>query len=285
MEESPFPKLNRARQLYHQIDEEAQKIVDSETEHEVDLLGLQPDQWDVLRWKRIPGLHPELAVLAGELVHDVRSSLDQLVCELIRERGHSDYLSAQFPLMDSRTRWKQLVTERDPNGVPCKGCGKVDGRASPLHGLTQDQIDFIETTQPLVLDKEDRAGHPLAQLSKFSNEDKHRTLFSCAVYLHKPTSVTYEPEGFYEVGESDFEIGPRPLVVGDVFGRVQRVVIKKPALGDQAKIRVKGPAELAFRVESEPPIATVQDLGRIVIAAAEILTVLSPRSGDRSIGS
>jgi hypothetical protein len=117
-----------------------------------------------------------------------------------------------------------------------------------------------------------------------SNQDKHRALHTCAVLVRTPARITYEPDGFYQVGEVEFQ--GRDLVEGDVeFARVPRIVIREPKSRFAVQVRVVGDAEVPFRAGSDDPIATVQDLGRMILRAAEIHQVLSPISPNREIGA
>lgn len=279
---SPFLKLNRAHDLYREIHDAAQAIVSGETKYHAYEYGVYPDINDVLVWQRSPDPHPEVGILAGELVHEVRSSLDHLVTDLILERnGAND--QAQYPLHWSASKWESQVEKRVAGGPECTSCGLRDPRPSPLFGLSAEQVNYIKATQPFNVDASERRSHPLNQLAEISNQDKHRALHTCAVLVRSPARITYVPEGFYEAGEIEFK-GSDLVEGGLEFARVPRIVMREPESGRHVQLRLVGDAEVAFRAGSDEHIATVQDLGRMILRAAVFHQDLSPISPDRAIG-
>lgn len=282
MDDSLFPKLSRAQKLYEEIHEAGQLILNHEVEYEVHEYGVYPDHADVLIWRRTPSAHPELAVIAGELVHDVRSTLDQLVCDLIRERGGSNCGRTSFPVISSEEEWERRVSRGGLDRGQCGECGRGPVR-NPLHGLVENQVAYIKSVQPLNLNSGQQTTHPLFVLQRFSNQDKHRSLVTCAVRVRNPESVTYEPAGFYEAIEIDFGKGFDLVEVGKEFGRVKRIVLNEPEARLGVRIRVMGQAQLAFQADGELPIATIQDLGEAINFVAQICQDLSPNSTTRTI--
>jgi hypothetical protein len=280
---SPFLKLNRARDLYKEIHDAAQEIINRETRYNAFEYGRYPKVSDALVWQRSPDPHPEVGILAGELVHEVRSSLDHLVNELISESGATND-EAQYPIHSSASRWEAQVEKRGAGGTVCASCGLKSSRPSPLFGLSDEQVNYIKDTQPFNVEAIERRSHSLYQLVEISNQDKHRALHTCAVLVRTPARITYQPEGFYEVGDVEFK-GSDLVEGGAEFARVTRMVIREPKVRLGVQVRVVGDADVAFRAGEEEPVATVQDLGRMILRAVEIHRVLSPISPHREIGA
>lgn len=96
-------------------------------------------------------LPQEAQVIAGEIVHNLRSTLDNLIWMLAyRNCGH-EVKNTQFPIVHSRKAFDQQQKRR-------------------LKGLTATQIDIIENLQPY------NGGVWLQMLAELSNPDKHRHL-------------------------------------------------------------------------------------------------------------
>lgn len=265
-------KLERAFELYEYLWDRAQAIVKTEIEYDTDLLGLQPNQRDALTWKRVPGPHPELGVVAGELIHDVRSSLDHLVSELRIEKGLRVSRASGFPIYKDEGLWKRNVLGESTD--PCRG-------PNPLEGLSGGQVNAIRGYQPFA---DGELNRPFEILHAMSNMDKHRTLHTCGVMIHEPECVDYDPAGYYEVSDSRFNLGAGVIQVGGEFGWIGRRTISSPPLGTTVKVHLRGPASLAFVVDGERPMVSVQGLGRIVNAAFDAHAKLSPSSSLREVG-
>jgi len=67
---------------------------------------------------RGPPIDPRLAVIVGEIVHHLRSSLDHLVCALILHAGNEPKTNNQFPIADTKERYNELLTGGMLHGVP-----------------------------------------------------------------------------------------------------------------------------------------------------------------------
>jgi hypothetical protein len=109
-------------------------------------------------------------VVAGELVHNLRSALDHLVSQLalLQTDDPSDRL--QFPIYESSPRdWQTIAADR-------------------LTDVPEAAVDLIESQQPFHRDTSERVrGHALAVVRALSNEDKHRVIL-------EPTTAGAAPE-------------------------------------------------------------------------------------------
>lgn len=101
------------------------------------------------------------SIIAGEAIHQLRSSLDHLVAALIRfERKNASTKKSSFPIFKERP-----VDQKD-----------VDRYNKSIKGIRRREvITFIERNQPY--HRGDKAeGHWLAVLTEKWNLDKHRAL-------------------------------------------------------------------------------------------------------------
>lgn len=121
------------------------------------------------------GAHPELpnppidiAILVGELLYQVRSSLDHLFFELVQRNQRNIVLpdkwerDCQFP-----------IYAKLPDGVTGAPCPRDKFPSRAREWISDEAFTFIESLQPYYRSK---AGDVLAVLNKLSNIDKHRHL-------------------------------------------------------------------------------------------------------------
>jgi hypothetical protein len=258
-------KLVRAADLYNFIYEQSATYIKDQLKHDATPQRIGNDEWDILTWLEVEDPDPTFGVWAGELIHDVRSALDQLVYALVSENDNDAGEHTQFPIYDSETNWIRDIEERDPTRNP-----------SPIRGVTDDEFAFIKAAQPYHLAHKKRAGHPLMQLLRMSNVDKHRTLHAAAIRTSAPTRVFYQPEGYVMILKKTLTKPGTLVKAGAEIGRVKRRLIAVPPPGTQVQLRIQGVTELVFMQEGKPPIAGVNDLGLIIQAARDIVKGLRP---------
>lgn len=152
---------------------------------------------------------PELGALIGDLVHGVRSALDQLVFQLataesgpLSERMAKD---SAFPIFKTGPRYR---------GEAGRGHGKGRGAAYKIRGLSRPVQATIERLQPYHSRK-----HPLLwalwQLEELSNVDKHRVIPLTGAFPAEASMAIKFNRPIQRLGKKDFP-GPieegRPLV-------------------------------------------------------------------------
>ncbi len=97
-----------------------------------------------------------ISVLAGEIVHHLRSSLDHLIWALAIKRHTNPSFRIQFPI--STTSEKYLKAQKD--GI--------------MKGISKKACDIVESLQPFK--RKNPSDDPLLILEEFSNTDKHKLL-------------------------------------------------------------------------------------------------------------
>jgi hypothetical protein len=124
------------------------------------------------------GGRPPLAwsVRLGEVIHDLRSSLDYLISDLVTFEGAAPSRQNQFPVFTRETGHRSFEDR-----------GRV-----MLRGIPSAKVPFFESIQPFPrLNPEGRL-HPLLALTKLSNADKHR-LINLTVAIFEPTKLKIIP--------------------------------------------------------------------------------------------
>lgn len=124
-----------------------------------------------------------LSVIAGDVVHNLRASLDYIAHELIRANNGTPTIRTQFPVSLSEDEFvNEAVTLKRLTGISIKG------------------LKVISAFQPFRLDPGKEKDHPLWLLTKLSNMDKHRTLALSGVGAQS-TVTFHHPDGRVFVSE------------------------------------------------------------------------------------
>ena len=122
--------------------------------------------WYVVTGEPFPQLDIRFCIIAGDLVHNLRSALDHLVWQLVIRDGQEPSRRNEFPICYSQKRFRDDVKFR-----------KNKPKLSVLYGIMVDgdAWTIIEKAQPYVslLPEENLIG----LIGRLSSLDKHRTLY------------------------------------------------------------------------------------------------------------
>jgi hypothetical protein len=146
----------------------------------------------VLRFREREKPPIKLGLIFGDFIHNLRSALDSLVCQLAYLNGAESCDRTQFPICGTAEQFAEQVKRRR------------------LAGLRSDHIASIETLQPYegrYLD----AQLALVVVRDFDNIDKHQAIHAAA------TALDPRPEAmgaWREVPEGDIELEIEPVTVG-----------------------------------------------------------------------
>lgn len=164
-------KLDRARQHYNAIDKGINEFIDSTRNRFVPKVNFETNEAWLVWWTEGPA-HPDisLSILIGELLYNLRSSLDNLVCALARKRSQS---------------W---ATSCDGLGFPIYIDGHKFNSAAPrlLNGIDPSARTLIQGLQPYCRGANGADVDPLNILNVLRNRDTHRAL-NLAIGYHKNT--------------------------------------------------------------------------------------------------
>jgi hypothetical protein len=138
---------------------------------------------------RVVGPDPPLrfSVVAGEVIHQLRSSLDHLLWQLVLANDNAPSHFHQFPISDSPQEYK---TARDRKRIK---------------GVSNTAAVLIESCQPY--HGTDFRMHPLHILREMDDANKHRLLVVMSANAEPHTILFGDPEEKIPAGETgDYEV-------------------------------------------------------------------------------
>lgn len=129
-----------------------------------------------------------LAVIAGEILHHLRSSLDHLVWALVLCKHPAPEFRVAFPVCETSAKYEKALRE----GI--------------MKGVTGRSIALIKSVQPYH-ESEPRKS-PLFVLHQLNNTEKHRLLLVAFAAVAQPHKIGIDP------GKGDITFGlPDPKVI------------------------------------------------------------------------
>lgn len=131
----------------------------------------------------------EMSAIIGDVAHNLRAALDQLVCELIRDNRKQPRTRSGFPTVTGKKRFEEAAI------------GKIEG-VSPA------TAKFIRRLKPYK-----GGSHDLWILHELDAMDKHVEIIpvvACIphVLLHTAMPFSITPEGRFQIGQIQWVGGP-----------------------------------------------------------------------------
>lgn len=153
-------KFNRSKEQFDVLRTEIGEFLDRKPEPHLSRGEFNADTWEWI--ERFQMQEPLLrwGVILGDCVHNLRSALDHLICQVTLLDGGSmdDCEESQFPIASkSEGQFEKMAKKRLPVCFSDKHRAMVK-RAQPYHA------------------GDDAPRHPLSILAELSNADKHRVL-------------------------------------------------------------------------------------------------------------
>lgn len=150
-------KINRAYEQLRILSREVTSYVDR-CEHNAKFIVDDERQRILLSYAVDREPDVRLSLLTGEIVHNTRTALDNLVCALARTSNPKDSCKGRgYPCFTVATEYA------------CK-------RSDILRGVPDSAKDLIDGLQPCTRLDGSSSSHPVALLCKLSNRDEHRAL-------------------------------------------------------------------------------------------------------------
>jgi hypothetical protein len=141
-------------------------------------------------------LDPDIPILIGEALYQLRSSLDYLVWQLFEEKSLTPLPKSGFPIMTTAQGYKARS-------------------GAMIKGIATSAVDRIEKLQPFHSTKP-HTEHPLWVLQELNNADKHRLLIVAQAFATGRVNMTMKVDAF-DVANKQIKIRPTmgPMAIED----------------------------------------------------------------------
>jgi len=137
---------------------------------------------------------PAVGIILSEFAHMLRSSLDNLMWQLVCRRGGIPTMATAFPIFKDKPK-----VPRKPGR--CSKCNRSTRDPwGSIAGVAAEDRAFIESFQPYDYGRDFARWHPLAMLAELNNVDKHRYMHAAYTAV---TQVLHLPVGSVKIFASD----------------------------------------------------------------------------------
>lgn len=223
----PRAKLDRAAEHLEALSNELSRFSERDPYRIVPDPGLDEGR-KVLRF-RVDAEPPiKLSLIFGDFIHNLRSALDNLVCQLAYLDGATSCKTTQFPICDSPERFAK-------------------GRDRWLAGLNEKHIADIERLQPYE-GRDTALVRSLRAVRDFDNIDKHQAIHAAFAALD-PRPQTLRGKRNRTDSAVALAIYPvtigKPLYDGAVLARVE-VIGAEGNLGPDMGMQIDLPVGIGF---------------------------------------
>ncbi len=241
-------KLERARHHIHDVMAQSLKAIpeDFEVKREIDYDNSEvvisfPEPFQIPR---------SISIVAGEALHQIRSTLDHAVWALVESAGNSPCYENAFPICKKDTEFEAAKI-------------KAGKRIGKLYGVSTTAQDIIEKFQPLKAQDPER--HALSVLAQLSNTDKHRTLNVVGVFANIDYLSFSGPTTGLTLGHN------KHVLPGTEICRIR---LGAAEVGEELKMETQIRAEIAFEKAGlfeghpvAPCLGALHDLTRNILDA------------------
>jgi hypothetical protein len=265
-------KIRRAKEHLDFIAREGIRYIERNSDRTIPFEPQPSNQWTIVQWGNIEPLSPMWGTYMGDVVHNLRSALDNLVCTLILLNNPDHSIEhAQFPIHDGEKQWINEIEQRNH----ARGLAPTDGLAIPF-------LTAIKGLQPYHLRGAAKKNAPLRKLHLASNADKHRTVHTSSPRIGaKKAQIWIEPKGYFKIARS--KAAPRGTTIeeGAEIGRMKLVPLRPPPY-PHMRVKIKASLEVAFSIERKPLLTTHDDLWAMLREVSRIVIKLEKIAGIRS---
>lgn len=179
-------KIRRAAQHVSSLEREIEAYLERVPVH---MNVTRATNSDYLVWTQVctEGIPDELSPIIGDIVHNLRTSLDLLACELVRLNGKSNK-SVYFPFCESESGLEAMIKKRNFD------------RAAP------DVVNLVRSLKPYA-----RGNAALRYVHDLNILDKHIMLIPIAGYLKNPGGG---------MGFDQENLAPRTICSGAILAKL-----------------------------------------------------------------
>lgn len=173
----------------------------------------------------------DIGIIAGDVIHNLRSALDHLAYQLVYVNGATHTKQTSFPIWDDATEYKAQ-------------------RARKVKGMEQSAIDAIDATEPYQGGK----GAGLWVLHYLDIADKHHALLTTLISL---TGAHFEVPGFWQrgfkgIGGFSLPGFGKPLKDGDI------IATREPNMGKAMELTLDITLTEPEVIKGRPLLVTLQ---------------------------
>jgi hypothetical protein len=257
--DGPRAKIQRAKEHRDALKGEVDPVLNGER-HQIQLSAkLDPETgYDVFRVRVMPDAwRLRVAVVLGDIVHSLRSALDQLAWQLVlshsgRPRKPTHKTSIEFPI---KYRRKALASTYTFSKIAPSDRTMLNN-AQPYKGPGNPKL------------------HGLAIIQQLSNRDKHRVLNPILVSTTNFTVRGTELEGSgFNIFSVEFTGVGKNLKIG---AEVCRLVLPQPA---KDKVDVAGYSTPDVRLPQRSDISLMDGVGVMIRTVEDIVTEFAAAHG------
>jgi len=205
-------------------------------------------------------LPPDLSLVCGDFVTNLRAALDHAVNDLVRESGHKPGRHTAFPIISSEKDWRSLVVS--PNKP----------RRSPLEGLDPQGHAWAIIHEAQPYQRSEPAHTRLRVLNKLANRDKHQAILVNMAFPGDDVIddlIAWDPEA---VLVERIDAVPEPLVLDQ---RTEIVRLRFAEDGPSPNMHMEGRFPVSPTFGDERLQASVGSLATIRDYVAELLAKLA----------
>jgi hypothetical protein len=221
-------KFNRAKQQFDDLRVEMDEFFNQEPKPHFSRGYFDAKTWEWIERFQVREEPPlRFGVMLGDCLHNLRSALDHLICQVTMLDGGTidDCATTQFPIISESEAKFEAMAKRQ------------------IVGLSKRHRAMVKRAQPY------RAGdeawrHPLAILADLSNTDKHRLLNPTYSIIKGDVGTTLD-----RLAESYLGPGPSPVVAWFMAKEGQRlehdaawfrIVFDRSILKEPANVKMGG---------------------------------------------
>lgn len=177
-----------------------------------------------------PVTHARWGIILGDWAHNLRSSMDHLLWQIVLACGGTPGEHNQFPIYDDPDTFDDRVKKPFSRGRRC--C---------LSGVNQEAFDLIESYQPYQGNDGSRA-HVLAIVRDLNNADKHRVVPTTVLAMADQEPVV-DGSGFDRV---DVRYGLRAIQEDTELARLSFYVASEEDLDSDMELNAKFRVDVRF---------------------------------------
>jgi hypothetical protein len=265
-------KLRRAKEHLDFIAGEGTAYIERNIDRTIPFEPQPLNQWTIARWGEVESLSPMWGTYMGDVIHNLRSALDNFICALVLLNNPDHSIEhTQFPICDGERQWINDIEQRDRARGP-----------APTEGLSVPLLAAIKGLQPYHLKGAAKKHSPLRKLHIASNADKHRTVHTSSPCIGaKKAQIWIDPKGYFKIARA--KAAPRGTAIeeGAEIGRMKLIRLRPPPY-PEVRMKIKASLEVAFSVEGKPLLTTHDDLWAMLKEVGRVMLRLEKVAGIRA---